>query len=50
MRDFEAVYNVWAPYCRGQVGRAEIVRTTRVSKYVISTLRWLEEPSDGVLP
>ena len=48
--DFETVYNVWIPYCRGQVGRAEIVRTTRASKYAISILRWLEEQSGGVLP
>jgi hypothetical protein len=50
MGDFEAVYNVWAPYCRGQVGRAEVVRTTRVSKYVISILRWIEEQNGGALP
>jgi hypothetical protein len=39
---FETVYNVWQPYCCGRVSRPEIRDATRFSKYVISTLHWLE--------
>lgn len=48
--DFEAVYNVWEPYCRGRVGRAEVRDRTRFSKYVISILHWLEAQCGGQLP
>ena len=47
--DFETVYNVWEPYCRSRVGRAEISDATRFSKYGISILHWLEAQCGGQL-
>jgi hypothetical protein len=48
--DFEMVYDVWGPYCGGQVPRHEIRDMTRFSKYVISILHWLEGQHGGHLP
>ena len=50
IEDFETVYNLWQPYCRGGTSRAQIRDATRFSKYVISIFHWLEHQSGGQLP
>jgi hypothetical protein len=49
-KDFEAVYDLWDPYVRGSTPRKTFTPLTRYSKYVISTLHWLEAQSNGRLP
>jgi hypothetical protein len=41
--DFERVYAVWEPYCRGDYPRSALGNVTRFSTYVVSLLRRLEE-------
>ncbi len=40
--DFEGIWELWADYKSGRVQRQEFTPITRVSKYVISILHWLE--------
>lgn len=42
-KDFETLWNIWPDYLSGKVKRYEIRDLTRFSKYIISTLHWLEE-------
>lgn len=40
--DFEFMHNKWEAYCSGKIRRADLVKSTRVSKYTISILRHLK--------
>ena len=37
-KDFELVYDNWSDYCEGKVGRGELARKSRFTKYTISIL------------
>ena len=40
--DFELVHRQWSQYCSGAVKRKDIVKSSRVSKYTISIIKYLE--------
>lgn len=44
--EFEAMYDVWDAYVRGELSRSQLP-TTFHSKYIISLLHWLQERSGG---
>lgn len=40
-KDFEVMFNNWAPYCSGKLKRKDLVGMTRVSKYTMSIFKHL---------
>jgi hypothetical protein len=48
--DFERVYDIWDQYVAGDYPRHWIRDFTRVSKFVISILKWVENNNGGMLP
>jgi len=49
-KDLEVVYERWEDYVKGAFPREGFNSLTRVSKYAISILHWLQGQSGGQLP